>query len=110
MHPLVSAVLLPQGGSDRLMQDAQPSHHTLGRPSPCDIYCFEPGQEQALHSHDENDKINCVFEGRGTFTVGDESRELDAGWAVLCPPGEAHGGVKPSDDHLVVTVFMAPHP
>ena len=41
----------------------------------CDIYCFGPGQEQALHSHDENDKIYCVLEGRGTFTVGGESRE-----------------------------------
>ena len=23
----------------------------------CDIYCFEPGQEQKAHSHAENDKI-----------------------------------------------------
>ena len=23
----------------------------------CDIYCFEPGQEQALHSHADNDKV-----------------------------------------------------
>ena len=31
----------------------------------CDIYCFEPGQEQALHSHADNDKIYHVIEGRG---------------------------------------------
>ena len=76
----------------------------------CDIYCFEPGQEQALHSHDDNDKIYCVLEGRGTFTVGGESRELDAGWSVLCPPGEDHGVVNTSGGRLVVLVFMAPHP
>ena len=76
----------------------------------CDIYCFEPGQEQPLHSHDDNDKIYCVLEGRGTFTVGGESRELDAGWSVLCPPGEDHGVVNSSDGRLVVLVFMAPHP
>ena len=82
----------------------------MSRPSPCDIYCFEPGQEQALHSHDENDKIHCVLEGRGTFTVGGESRELDAGWAVLCPPGEDHGVVNSSDGRLVVLVFNGAPP
>ena len=76
----------------------------------CDIYCFEPGQEQALHSHDDNDKIYCVLEGRGTFTVGGESRELDAGWAALRPPGEDHGAVNSSGGCLAVLVFMAPHP
>jgi hypothetical protein len=33
----------------------------------CDIYCFEPGQEQALHSHADNDKIYHVIEGQGTL-------------------------------------------
>ena len=33
----------------------------------CDIYCLEPGQEQALHDHKENDKIYFVLEGRGSF-------------------------------------------
>lgn len=76
----------------------------------CDIYCFEPGQTQALHSHADNDKIYHVIEGRGTFTVGTESRELDAGWTVLCPPGDDHGVENTSDARLVVLVFMAPHP
>jgi quercetin dioxygenase-like cupin family protein len=76
----------------------------------CDIYCFESGQEQALHSHADNDKIYHVIEGQGTFTVGTESRELDAGWTVLCPPGEDHGVVNTGTQRLVVLVFMAPHP
>ena len=76
----------------------------------CDIYCFEPGQEQAQHSHAVNDKIYCVLEGRGTITVGAESRELQEGWTVLCPPGELHGVVNTGDGRLVLLVFMAPHP
>ncbi len=76
----------------------------------CDIYCFEPGQEQTLHSHEHNDKIYYVLEGIGTLTVGEESRQVEAGWAVLCPPGEDHGVVNTGADRLVLLVFMAPHP
>ncbi len=76
----------------------------------CDIYCFEPGQEQTLHSHEDNDKIYYVLEGIGTLTVGEESRQVEAGWAVLCPPGEDHGVVNTGGDRLVLLVFMAPHP
>ena len=76
----------------------------------CDIYCFEPGQEQTLHSHEDNDKIYYVLEGVGTLTVSEESRQVEAGWAVLCPPGEDHGVVNTGGDRLVLLVFMAPHP
>jgi quercetin dioxygenase-like cupin family protein len=75
-----------------------------------DIYCFEPGQSQALHSHEGNDKIYYVVEGKGSFTVGAESQPLSSGWAVLCPPGEDHGVLNDSDARLVMLVFMAPHP
>ena len=76
----------------------------------CDIYCFEPGQEQTLHSHEDNDKIYYVLEGVGTLTVGEESRQVEAGWAVRGPPGEDHGAVNTGGDRLVLLVFMAPHP
>ena len=67
-------------------------------------------QEERSFSGEKLQKIYCVLEGRGTFTVGGESRELDAGWSVLCPPGEDHGVVNTSGGRLVVLVFMAPHP
>ncbi len=76
----------------------------------CDIYCFEPGQEQKAHSHAENDKIYYVLEGHGDFTVGDETVEGVPGMAVLCPPGVDHGVLNSSEGRLVVLVFMAPHP
>ena len=41
----------------------------------CDIYCFEPGQEQKGHIHGEQDKVYLVLEGQGTFQVGSEKQE-----------------------------------
>ncbi len=76
----------------------------------CDIYCFEPGQEQKAHSHAENDKIYYVLEGAGDFLVGADTVRGIPGTAVLCPPGVDHGVHNTGDDRLVVLVFMAPHP
>ncbi len=76
----------------------------------CDIYCFEPGQEQKPHTHVENDKIYYVLEGSGLFLVGNEQTECGTGTAVLCPPGVDHGVKNTGAERLVVLVFMAPHP
>ena len=45
----------------------------------CDIYCFEPGQEQKGHIHGEQDKVYLVLEGQGTFQVGSEKQVLGPG-------------------------------
>ena len=42
----------------------------------CDIYCFEPGQEQKGHVHGAQDKVYLVLEGKGTFRVGNEQQVL----------------------------------
>ena len=76
----------------------------------CDVYCFQPGQSQKVHSHDGSDKIYYVLEGRGRVTVGSEERELGAGEITLAPSGEDHGVVNHSDEKLVMLVFMAPKP
>jgi len=76
----------------------------------CDVYCFEPGQSQKVHSHDGSDKIYYVLEGRGRVTVGSEERELGVGEITLAPSGEDHGVVNHSDEKLVMLVFMAPKP
>ena len=76
----------------------------------CDIYCFEPDQEQKLHSHDGEDKIYYVLEGTGRFTVGNETRDLGPGTAILVPPPEPHGVVNPGPERLILLVFMAPNP
>jgi len=76
----------------------------------CDIYCFQPGQSQKVHSHEGSDKVYYVLQGRGTVTVGSERRELAAGDITLAPAGEDHGVVNDSGENLVMLVFMAPKP
>jgi len=72
-----------------------------------DVYCFEPGQAQDPHAHDDADKVYYVLEGRGTFVVGDEEQALEAGRAVLAPAGERHGVENAGDERLRTLVFVA---
>ena len=76
----------------------------------CDIYCFEPGQNQKLHSHKGADKIYFVLEGEGFFQVGDERETLGPGNCILAREGLEHGVENRSSGQLVLLVFMAPNP
>lgn len=76
----------------------------------CDIYCFEPGQEQKGHIHGEQDKVYLVLEGQGTFQVGAEKRVLGAGQGTMAPAGEEHGVNNHTDQRLKVLVFVSPNP
>lgn len=76
----------------------------------CDVYCFEPGQEQKAHAHADQDKIYLVLDGAGTFRVGSESQVLNEGQGTMAPAGEEHGVVNHTSQRLRVLVFMAPNP
>jgi len=76
----------------------------------CDIYCFEPGQEQTPHAHAGADKVYYVIDGTGHFTVGADTRDAGPGTSILAPAGEAHGVRNPGPGRLRVLVFMAPKP
>lgn len=76
----------------------------------CDIYCFEPGQEQKGHVHGDQDKTYIVLEGQGTFTVGTDQQVLGEGQGTLAPAGEAHGVLNHTQGRLKVLVFVAPNP
>jgi quercetin dioxygenase-like cupin family protein len=76
----------------------------------CDIYCFEPGQEQKGHVHGGQDKVYLVLEGKGTFQIGDEKQVLGPGDGTMAPAGEPHGVVNHTKDRLKVLVFVAPNP
>ncbi len=76
----------------------------------CDVYCFEPGQEQTVHKHQGADKIYYVLEGMGLVLVGAERRELLPGMAAHASSGEEHAVQNPGPNRLVMLVFMAPHP
>jgi quercetin dioxygenase-like cupin family protein len=75
-----------------------------------DLYCLRPGQEQRPHTHAGSDKIYLVLEGRSTFMLGEESRELAPGESCVAPAGEPHGVRNDSGANSVLLVFMAPHP
>ena len=76
----------------------------------CDVYCFEPGQEQKGHVHGDQDKVYLVLEGEGIFQVGAEQRVLQKGQGTLAPAGEEHGVKNHTTQRLKVLVFVAPNP
>jgi quercetin dioxygenase-like cupin family protein len=76
----------------------------------CDLYCFEPGQMQAPHAHDGSDKVYYVVQGKGSFQIGEEEKELGDGELAIAPSGQKHGVTNRSNDRLVVLVYMAPKP
>lgn len=76
----------------------------------CDVYCFEPGQEQKGHVHRDQDKVYLVLDGHGTFTVGDQEQVLGPGQGTIAPAGQMHAVVNNTATRLRVLVFMAPNP
>ena len=72
------------------------------------INCLEPGQTQAIHKHDDQDKFYFVVEGEGYFTVGDESQTAGEGCSVWAAAGVQHGVTNPGDQRLVLLVGFAP--
>ena len=76
----------------------------------CDLYCFEPGQEQKTHTHSGADKIYYVLEGSGTFHIGGESQELQEQTMVMAASEVEHGVVNTGNKRLVLLVYMAPKP
>ena len=76
----------------------------------CDLYCLEPGQSQAVHSHEGSDKIYLVVQGKGLFPIGDNERELGKDNIVLASSGQQHGVKNAGPDRLILLVFMAPKP
>jgi mannose-6-phosphate isomerase-like protein (cupin superfamily) len=76
----------------------------------CDVYCFEPGQEQAGHRHTVGDKLYFVVSGSGRIRVGTEERDVAAGDLACAPAGEEHAVRNPGPGRLVLLVMMAPKP
>jgi quercetin dioxygenase-like cupin family protein len=73
------------------------------------LNCFEPGQEQKVHTHAGADKFYLVVSGKARFAVGDRTIEAQAGDLILAPAGVPHG-VERALDRTVVLVAIAPAP
>lgn len=76
-----------------------------------DVYVLRPGQVQAVHKHEGEDKCYFVLEGRARITSGAEIHEAGPGAFVWCPAGDDHGVENPAaEGDLRLLVYMAPHP
>ena len=75
-----------------------------------DLYALEPGQAQKVHTHDDQDKVYVVLEGRGRITVGAEDETLEVGEAIVAPAGVAHGVRNDSPARLLLLVLVSPPP
>jgi quercetin dioxygenase-like cupin family protein len=56
------------------------------------FFNFEPGSVVPEHDH-PHEQITYVVQGGMAFTLGGETRTLQAGEGVCCPPGVSHGAV-----------------
>ncbi len=74
------------------------------------LNCLEPGQAQAAHAHEAADKFYYVIEGRGMFTVGDETYEVAPGMVAWAPAGVSHAVENRGDARLTILVAIAPPP
>lgn len=74
------------------------------------LNCLEPGQEQKVHEHADQDKFYFVLEGRGDFVVGDETLSAGPGEAIWSPAGARHGVSNSGQGRLVLLVGLAPGP
>jgi len=74
------------------------------------LNCLEPGQTQAAHAHAEADKFYYVIEGRGLFSLEDNTQEVGPGMVVWAPAGMSHGVENRSDSRLTLLVGIAPPP
>jgi quercetin dioxygenase-like cupin family protein len=75
-----------------------------------DVWVLRPGQEQAAHRHEREDKLLHVLSGHGRATTGLATHEIGPGQVVFCPAGEEHGVRATGPDDLRLLVLMTPHP
>jgi quercetin dioxygenase-like cupin family protein len=71
------------------------------------LNCFEPGQEQKVHTHAGADKFYFVVSGKASFTVGDQTLDGRTGDLILAPAGVPHS-VQPARERTVILVGIAP--
>ena len=74
------------------------------------LNAFEPGQEHALHAHDDMDKVYQVIEGEGLFLLADENVRMHAGVLLVAPAGAPHGIRNTGMERLLVLAILAPAP
>ena len=93
-------------------QDGKMARHRLAATARLhtDLYCLRPGQSQAAHVHEEQDKLYVGVEGRAQIRIGAEVDWLEPGVLVVAPAGVEHGLENPTEAPFVALVVVAPPP
>ena len=66
---------------------------------------LSPGHEPRPHTH-PHEQIVYIVSGRGTFTVGDETTDVEQGDMLVVPSGVLHSAVAGGDERMVdLSVF-----
>lgn len=68
---------------------------------------LDPGAVAAEHSH-ENEQLGIVLQGRMTFRVGGEERELGPGGTWTIPANVLHSAIAGPEGAVVIDVFAPP--
>jgi quercetin dioxygenase-like cupin family protein len=77
----------------------------------CNIYCFEPGQQNSLHRHPVADEVVFCWEDEGIIVVGNDHVLFKAGETVLVPKNTPHGYLNTSQERrMIITVVQCPLP
>lgn len=77
----------------------------------CNIYCFEPGQQNSLHRHPEADEVVFCWEGEGIIVVGGEHSPFKAGETAFVSKNTPHGYLNTSENRrMMITVVQCPLP
>ncbi len=77
----------------------------------CNMYCFEPGQQNSLHLHPVSDEVVLCLEGEGIIVVGTEHQAIKVGETVLVPMNTPHGYINTSREHrMIISVVQCPLP
>ncbi|MDA8239822.1 MAG: cupin domain-containing protein [Nitrospiraceae bacterium] len=71
------------------------------------LMCLEPGQELTPHKAPLR-LMMYVVEGKGSFTVGDETVEAAEKTCILCDPMTPHGFKADKGSRLVVMAVVTP--
>lgn len=68
----------------------------------------QPGSEQPVHSHPRNEQVYVIVHGQGAMTVGDETRDVGPGTAILVPPNTGHSIRNAGEGRLVFISATSP--
>lgn len=70
------------------------------------LNCFEPGQSQAVHAHDDADKFYLILSGNARMIVGEERLHAGPHTLIWAPAGVPHG-VERAEARTVMLVGIA---